>query len=69
VTTSSQLPPAISISTRNEEAIEVSCTTTLFSGPPVTLLLLLRMGIGVTAGGAPNPWPRFGQVAPAYPVR
>lgn len=35
----------------------------------MTLLLLLRMGIGVTTGGAPNPWPRFGQVAPAYPVR
>jgi len=32
VTTSSQLPPAISISTTNEEKIVVSYTTTLFSG-------------------------------------
>jgi len=35
----------------------------------VTLLLLPRMGGGVTDAIAPNPWPRFGQVAPAYPVR
>jgi len=35
----------------------------------VTLLLLPRMGGGVTAGRAPNPSPRVGHVAPAYPVR